>query len=155
MRRRSSAGGSTTRHQRLLFPGRPRICGEAEAGKHKHSHGLTLAGHSLTLAGHARACLKAGWDPQRAAGGSWSRSMRKRKQPWVKKRENQRRGLLPPHSISMDSPLCLRPIIQQLPALGRGSSIHQRLLSVFAAFQNLPLVPLSVFMSVSAAEGDL
>lgn len=74
--------------------------------------------------------------------------------------KKRRSSLLPPHSsyLLMDSPLCLFPIIQQVPALvpvRQHSS--QRLLSFFAPFQNFNLISFSclhVFVW-RAAEGDL
>lgn len=94
--------------------------------------------------------LNAGRDTQRAACGTWSRLMRKRKHSsWQKCHSS----LLPPHSIFLWIPLCLFPNIQQIPALGlvREHS-SQRLLSFFAPFQNFNLISLSVFMSLSVVQ---
>lgn len=150
----------------MLFPGRPSRQGDLWKGGDDQTNrnralaaeGGDLGGHSLTLAGHARACLSMlGGTFTKPPAGLGAAQWERENTALGKKR---RSSLLPPHSsyLLMDSPLCLFPIIQQVPALvpvRQHSS--QRLLSFFAPFQNFNLISFSclhVFVW-RAAEGDL
>lgn len=129
------AGGSITRHRRVLFPGRPGRSPQRQRGG--TSDGRTNRNGALAAEGARSwrpefdlgwACpglpLNAGRDTHRAARQTWSRLMRKRKHSSWQKRHG---SVLPPHSIYLWIPLFVSfPTANRFRHLARCGSIHHR-----------------------------